>query len=294
MSLFTLKRYIEEFYQKHHLFLQKNYPGLTLNRLFQEIEHIDGNYYAFKQEEILSAVYLPHKKNPYTLFFEKILAGVPLEYITGKSYFYSSEFFVNSHVLIPRKETEHLVHLVLEKIKNKPSFMLADIGTGSGVIGVTLMCEIKQKIKMVMTDLSLEALQVAKTNFESHRFLVHPESEAVFLQRDRLEHNNDFFDMIISNPPYLDLTQKEEVHPQVSLFEPAEALFIKEDYLYWYETFFTQIKDHLKEEGSFLIEGDPKWLPKLQELAQKIGFKKVEIRKDLAGRLRYLEGEKNG
>jgi len=112
----SLEDYLQSFFNEEKKSLLSHYPGLTLHRLRSDIK-----LYALlnnvDSEELFDAPYLPYRSNPITLFFEKLKEGVPLEYITGRAYFYRSSFKVTPDVLIPRSETEILVELATQEIQ---------------------------------------------------------------------------------------------------------------------------------------------------------------------------------
>jgi release factor glutamine methyltransferase len=129
---------------------------------------------------------------------ERRISGEPLAYITGKREFYGREFAVNPFVLIPRPETEHLVEKALEIARNIPAPVIADIGTGSGAIAVTLAAELAQA-RIYATDISYDALDTARLNARRHGV----ESRITFLQGDLAEPLNEPVDILIANLPYV-------------------------------------------------------------------------------------------
>jgi len=224
-------------------------------------------------------------------FFQKIKLGIPLEYISFKSYFYSNEFYVNKDVLIPRSETEILVEDAINYINTNyhEGFSLYDIGTGSGIIPLTIASEVKRALKIKACDISLEALAVAKIN-DDHLFNKFDKGTTVnFEIRDRLLGIEEKFDLILSNPPYIkEVIDKEQVHHQADTHEPHMALYLKDDeYDLWFVTLFSQVKECLKEEGFFMMEGHEDHLEHLKELALKY-FSKAEVKKDYTNRDRFL------
>lgn len=152
----------------------------------------------------------------YQTLIQRCKVNEPIEYITGNVSFYSRDFFIQPGALIPRPETELLVDCALEIAKTKP-LRIAEIGTGSGIISVMLVLLVN-KIEIVATDISSEALAVAKIN--AKKFGV--EDKITFVQSNYLDNIYNEFDMIISNPPYI--ANDFELEENLS-YEPQNALF---------------------------------------------------------------------
>lgn len=152
----------------------------------------------------------------------------PIQYIIGRTQFFSADILVNSSVLIPRNETEQLVDLFLSdpKYSAESHLNLLDVGTGSGCIPIAIKMN-RSEWNCYGTDISKEALQVARENARNNQ------AEIEFVQTDfeKWEENLFFkeikWDVIISNPPYITLSEEEEMHQQVTDYEPRLALFHK-------------------------------------------------------------------
>jgi release factor glutamine methyltransferase len=211
--------------------------------------------------------------------------GEPIAYLTNTKEFHGLDFFVNKNVLIPRPETELLVEEVInktlkQKIK-KTKFKIADIGTGSGCIIISIAKSYKLKaISCYATDISKPALAVAKKNAKKHKVKIK------FLYGNLLEPlKNKKIDIVVANLPYGWQQWKNNTSAQTSglKFEPQKALFAKENGLYLYHKFFEQIANRKQKPELILGEFDPR---------QKIGMQKsikkhlpqycLEIKKDLA------------
>ncbi|RWZ58968.1 peptide chain release factor N(5)-glutamine methyltransferase [Halobacillus fulvus] len=163
--------------------------------------------------------------------------GKPVQHIIGTAPFYGREFFVNHHVLIPRPETEELVVGVLDWIENNNAHqsLLADIGTGSGAIAISLKRE-NPDLNVIATDLSDDALEVAKRNAQSL------EADVKFLQGDFLEPVSDQnIEILVSNPPYISWEAKSSMDDTVIDFDPELALFADENGLAAYYEIVRQI-----------------------------------------------------
>ena len=180
---------------------------------------------------------------------EKLTSGEPLQYILGYAYFVNSNYIVSPDVLIPRQETEQLAVGVLSTIVKmfgkEPEIKIVDIGTGSGILGIYLK-EYFPKSKVICTDISEKALEIAKKNAKLHNV------EIDFRQGDILEpiSNENNIDVIVSNPPYI--RSKETVDPQTLKYEPHLALFA-EPVTMFYEEILTSIDRQLMNDNKFLI-----------------------------------------
>ncbi|GIO24737.1 peptide chain release factor N(5)-glutamine methyltransferase [Oceanobacillus sp. J11TS1] len=165
--------------------------------------------------------------------------GIPVQHLTGYEEFYGRSFQVNEHVLIPRPETEELVLAVKEYLTRKKEHVrIADIGTGSGVIAITLALEV-DNAEVFATDISDEALQVAKQNAEKL------DAAVSFLQGNFLSplmNEMTPFDVIVSNPPYIAKSEASELSDTVRDFDPALALFAEADGMAAYHRIIDQMK----------------------------------------------------
>lgn len=216
---------------------------------------------------------------------EDFKKGIPFSYLTQTSEFYHHSFYVDSHVLIPRSETELLVDLIVNKKKFQNAL---DIGTGSGVIILSLLLQgvIQEGVGV---DISVKALEIAKLN--AHRLRV--SQRVKFLQGDRLENIQEKFDLIVSNPPYIkEKNHRSLVHSAVDRHEPHLALFLKDDeYDAWFLKFFQDIKVALRPQGTFMMEGHELELASQAETLRSLGFKSVEVTKDYSGLDRFLSAQ---
>lgn len=212
------------------------------------------------------------------------LAGRPFVYLLGQCEFYGQKFYINENVLIPRSETELLVDLLIQQKTHYKSAL--DIGTGSGVIVLTLL---KNHIvdSALAVDLSPEALEVARTNANKMRL----NQKCQFLLSDRLAKVETSFDLIVSNPPYIKASSHRSlVHKNVNTYEPHLALYLEdEQYTNWFDLFFTQVKTALNPGGTFMMEGHELELHDQANQLQSLGFQNVEVIKDYAGSDRFLK-----
>jgi release factor glutamine methyltransferase len=228
-----------------------------------------------------------NKKDVETLSLgiQRLINGEPIQYIVGKAWFYNMEFKVNSSVLIPRPETEELVHWIIQDWKNKKVNVL-DIGTGSGCIPLALAKNL-DLAEVDAIDVSEEALQLAKlvgaelaldVNFRSINIL---DSE----QREEL----GTYDVIVSNPPYIPNNERSEMNDRVLNYEPHLALFVDdEDPLIFYREIIDFALSHLNTGGKLYFECNEFKAQKVKTLLVAHGFEDVELRLDLQGKNRMI------
>ncbi len=207
----------------------------------------------------------------------------PVQYITGVQEFYGRSFVVTPAVLIPRPETEHLVEAVLA-IRPQPRHVL-DIGTGSGILAVTLALELPYSA-VTATDISADAIAVAQQNAkrlgagDRIRFR---ESDLFACLRE-----GDRFDCIVSNPPYV--TTTEVLEPEVRDYEPATALYAGEDGLAVYRRLIPEAHARLGRQGHLLLEIGHGQRDAVAEMLRGSGFEGIRFIDDLQGIARVAIG----
>jgi release factor glutamine methyltransferase len=215
------------------------------------------------------------------------ISGEPLQYILGHQEFWSIDFKVDPRVLIPRPETELLVEQslsILSKIPFKNPCFVLEIGTGSGAVAISLAKEVRD-IFLVATDISLEALMLAKENAKSSGVL----HQIQFLHGSlfnpfRLLKEREPFDLILSNPPYITFSEIERLPREVRDYEPLIALNGGEDGLVLYRNIISQGPSYLKRGGWLLLEVGQSQREKVFELIENQGdFLKPEFSQDLSG-----------
>ncbi|WP_318999815.1 peptide chain release factor N(5)-glutamine methyltransferase [Mesobacillus sp. S13] len=219
-------------------------------------------------------------------------AGEPIQYIIGSEEFYGRRFQVNEHVLIPRPETEELVHGTLQRLDklfpDRDSIDLVDVGTGSGAIAVTLKLE-KPELKVTAVDLSEDAIEVASKNASQlgadMEFLHGDLLQPLILQRKKV-------DVVISNPPYIPVSDQEWMSDIVTEHEPHMALFAGEDGLDLYRRFMEELPLVLKEKALVGFEIGAGQGEAVRGLLEKAFTKaKVEIVFDINGKDRMVFAE---
>ena len=214
--------------------------------------------------------------------------GKPYQQILGETYFYGNRFFVDENVLIPRPETEELIELIENKLSHlkKEKLKSLDVGTGSGCISISL-AKMFPNAEVSSIDISEKALNIAKKNADFHKVKIN------FIQKDYLTGKLDeIYDIIVSNPPYIDVLEKEEISNSVKGFEPNIALFAPENrVLAFYEKIAQDSENHLKKGGSVFLEINQKLGKETLQLFQDV-LTKSELIKDLSENDRFVIGEK--
>ena len=208
----------------------------------------------------------------------------PLQYITKKSEFYGREFFVNKKVLIPRPETEILIDIALEALKDEQKPYIIDVGSGSGCIGITLAAELANA-KILSLDISSDALSIAKKNANFYKL-----DNIQFLELDFLKSKiNKKANLIISNPPYISKRDFKNLMDDVKYFEPKIALTDFGDGLIFYKRFAEILPEFLRKNGLAIIELSNGNHPDIVfELFTDHGYKNIQIRNDLNGDKRAI------
>ena len=216
----------------------------------------------------------------FSLIEKHIREDVPLSHLVGFEYFYDRKFKVTKDVLSPRMETEELIYRVVEYVKStkKNNLKILDLCTGSGIIAITLKKELSQfSIDVVASDISEEAIKVAKENAQVH------EATIKFIQSDIFDNIADKFDIIISNPPYIDRKDEVTMQDNVLKYDPHLALFAEEEGMYFYRKIIEQANDYLNENGVIFFEIGYDQKDKIIKLADLNGYS-AEVYKDINGR----------
>ncbi|MCT4640905.1 MAG: HemK family protein methyltransferase [Bacteriovoracaceae bacterium] len=265
------KAKLDLFFEENKDLLQKNYPGLKLIRLYQELDEIS---------DIES-----FKKN--------LLEGIPLEYISNISYFYKEAFYVDNRVLIPRSETEILVEDSINFINKNNCSDIYEIGLGSGCISLSIGLDVDRGLRITGSDICDDALKVANLNLSKFKNEL-SKHKVLFIKQDRINPIENKYDFIVSNPPYIkEHMNRDGVHVQTLKHEPHKALFLKDDeFDSWFKKLFCDVFVSLKPSGAFFMEGHEDSLRDLGKIANKY-FSKVELKKDYTQRLRFLYAYKD-
>ncbi len=220
---------------------------------------------------------------------EQLKKEYPIQYIIGEVEFMDLKFEVNEQVLIPRPETEELIKWILSSENKTQMKSILDIGTGSGCIPIVLSNSIpKAKVKSI--DISAGALEVAKRNAVKNNVDIN------FSVQDILhtEELDDTYDVIVSNPPYVRESEKTQMKNNVLKYEPDLALFVSdEDPLVFYRHIASLALKYLNPLGVLYFEINQYLGSTLSSILKDLGFKKIELKKDIYGADRMIRAVKN-
>src|SRR5688572_4259266 len=220
---------------------------------------------------------------------ERLKKNEPVQYVLGEAWFAGMKFKVNKNVLIPRPETEELVEWVVQEsqksIVNSPDIL--DVGTGSGCIPITLKKKLANA-NISAIDVCSEALFTATENAIEH------ETDIDFILLDFLDEEKwkelEQFDIIVSNPPYIRQSEKENMHARVKGFEPEKALFVPDnDAMLFYRKLSDFSIQHLKPGGRLFVEINEALGNEVVNLFRSAGFTNIELRKDMQGKDRMVK-----
>jgi release factor glutamine methyltransferase len=270
----------------------------------------------------------PADADRYFALLARRAAGEPTQHLTGKQEFWGLEFEVTLDVLIPRPETEHLIEVALDRLAVREirtgrkqtltgeGLQIADIGTGSGCIAITLAKELPAAT-IYATDISSAALIVAQRNAARHSVA----DRIHFIESNLLEkvstvgaryimplrshganpevhessvtsHQSPFFDLIVSNPPYVGRREKETLEREVRDHEPELALYGGEEGYEFYADLITQSAAHLKPGALLVLELGHNSVPAVQPLLESPTWTNVGVTNDLAGIPRVIAAER--
>ena len=216
-------------------------------------------------------------------------AHIPLQHITGEQEFMGYPFCVNEHVLIPRQDTEILVEEAIQVMR--PKMKVLDMCTGSGCIVLSILKMCREKYYMtdlqgIGADVSEEALKVAREN--SRRL----EVPVTWIQSDLFAKipEEEKYDVIVSNPPYIETAVIDTLQEEVRLHDPYIALDGKEDGLYFYRRIISEAGKYLKTQGKLMFEIGCDQAEAVEELMKNAGYEQITVKKDLAGLDRVVYG----
>ena len=264
--------------------LQELYPKIEIQGFIRLIiEHIYGFGYTqflMRNDEKSG----DDERAEIKLLVERLKKFEPVQYILGETEFYGLKLSVNPSVLIPRPETEELVHWVLNsEIAQFPDII--DIGTGSGCIALALKSKMPEA-GITAVDISAEALQTAEKNAIRNNLDIRFIKADIF---DREILKWEKFDVIVSNPPYVMEQEKVKMEPNVLNYEPSAALFVTDvEPLIFYSTIADFAKKHLKKNGFMFFEINEALVSEVESLLIESGFSNIEIRKDINGKSRMV------
>ena len=226
----------------------------------------------------------------YKIVIEKRASHIPLQHITGEQEFMGLSFQVNEHVLIPRQDTEILVEEVMRHLSD--GMRILDICTGSGCILLSLL-KYSNECEGVGIDISSDALRVAQENAQRLQL------DATFLEGDLFlplksfqssKTSDTLFDIIVSNPPYIETKVIDTLMPEVRLHEPVSALDGGEDGLYFYRKIVAEAPRFMRKGAYLFFEIGCAQAQTVAMFMQEAGFVQIEVLKDYAGLDRVVFG----
>ncbi len=227
--------------------------------------------------------------NLYREFIRRRSKYEPLQYILGSVEFYGFEFKVDKSVLIPRPETEILVETVINSVEKNNKQNILDIGTGSGIIAVSLAKNLPFS-SITATDSSESALVIAKEN----AVLNGVEEQIKFKLSDILtdvDYEGKPFDIVVSNPPYVSFEEYQKLAPELRLFEPQSALTDNNDGLNFFRVIAGSSKKLLKKGGKLFLELGQDQSAKVFDFLNEENFINISIKKDYQNIDRVISGE---
>ena len=283
---------MENFYQCKEIFLdslKENLPSREIENIFFELLFFKMNWervdYLLNKNQKLSQKEVSFFKN----CLEKINKNIPVQYITGQVNFCNLLIKVNPNVLIPRPETEELVHLILNNHNQDSLKEILDIGTGSGCIIIALKKTLPNT-NCTAIDISKDAIRTATANAVLNKV------EVDFITKDILDYKNEekSWDMIVSNPPYIPISNKKHMHPNVVQNEPSQALFVEnEEPLKYYQIISDFANNHLKKNGKIYFEIHEDFANDVVNLLSIKKHFKTTVHKDFQGKKRFVVATKN-
>jgi release factor glutamine methyltransferase len=230
---------------------------------------------------------LPEQLSAFLALLEQRRKGTPIAYITSNREFWSRDFLVSPEVLIPRPDTELLIERSLELIPANTPCKIIDLGTGSGIIAITLAAE-RPHAQVSATDLSLTALRIARLNADKHRT-----NSIQFYHSDWFSDvPNSKFHLIVSNPPYI-AEDDSHLHQGDLRFEPKMALCAAEQGLSAIKIIAAAARNFLEPCGHLLIEHGYNQQQQVQTLFKDLHYDNIQTYTDLSGQPRVTYGQRN-
>ena len=215
---------------------------------------------------------------------KRLLDNEPIQYILGEAYFYGLNLCVTRDTLIPRPETEELVDLIIRE-NNAPDIKVLDIGTGSGAIAIALARNLKFP-KVSALDISDRAISVAEDNAKRLHLDINFITADIFCWSN----NEERYDIIVSNPPYIDNSEKLEMEKNVLDYEPHSALFVPdENPLLFYSRISQVAIDSLRSGGRIYFEINPRHSDEVVKLLKDDGFIDIVTLNDSYNKTRFIK-----
>ncbi len=283
-TILSLIRWSERHLNEHGI----DSPRLSAELILAEALRRDRVYLYTHFDQPL----LRNELDTYKKMFRRRLSHEPLQYILGRTDFFGRTFSVDPRVLIPRPETELLAEWLLDEVRKKsgqPEVTVADLGTGSGILAVTLSLA-DERIRCIAIDKSPDALDVAREN--AQRYGV--DDRIRFEESDMLAENlplpSNGIDFIVSNPPYIPANEWSALPEHIRTYEPKEALTDDGDGFAFYRSFTSIASGVLKPGGGMLVEVGAGQSDTVMRMFENTGARTVQTRNDYAGITRLVGG----
>ena len=238
-------------------------PQLDVEILLSKLINKDKKYLILNPKEILN----PEKLDIFKSLIERRKKGEPIAYLINKKAFWKNEFFVNKHVLIPRPDTELLVEKILKTCSKKTQLQILDIGTGSGCILLSLLKE-RSKDYGTGIDISKKSINVSKINAK----LLNLNNRTKFFHSSIDNFSFGKYDIIVSNPPYIELVNLKYLEKDVVNFEPKLALNGGLDGFSKIKTVISKANSLIKKNGKLILEIGFNQKVRVKEMLKKQGF----------------------
>jgi release factor glutamine methyltransferase len=265
------------------IYCRQEIEGIT-KLIFEKVLGLTRLQVHLNQHKILTSANLTQ----ITEIVNRLLQFEPIQYILGETEFYGLPIKVNSGVLIPRPETEELVDWIINDCHYENPVIL-DIGTGSGCIPIALSKNLTAA-STVAWDISPDALMVARENAKINKVKIN--FVCVDILKMKYPVQKQKYDIIVSNPPYVTVSEKGAMLKNVVDFEPHIALFVADkDPLIFYRTIAELATDLLKPSGKLYFEINEQFGNETVDLLSLKRFKNIILRKDINGKERMLKAE---
>lgn len=284
MSACTLRQWNATFeHELSHL-----YPREECRRFVSMLAEHYCKWSRTKQLTSADETLPPHANQQFGIILEGLKQARPIQHLIGEAWFMERPFSVSSDVLIPRPETEELVHHIVND-NQCPNPTILDIGTGSGCIAISLKLMIPHATVSAW-DISEKALTLARENSQSHH------CDVLFSRTDVLTQNPDEgeqYDIVVSNPPYICVQEKKLMHANVLKHEPHLALFVPDsDPLLFYRTIARLAQTILKPSGKLYFEINEAYGTETANMLTSMGYINIDILNDLQGKQRMLRAHR--
>ena len=254
--------------------------GLDAWYLMEYVFEMDRAHYFLREEEKAD----PQQEERYRDFIVQRSSRVPLQHLTHQAWFMGLEFYVDGRVLVPRQDTEILVEEAVKRLGSGQKVL--DMCSGSGCILLSIL-KFMPDCQGTGVDISEAALEVARMNGKRLNI------PAVFSKSDLFEQIDGYYDMIVSNPPYIPTSVIGSLEDEVRRFDPALALDGGEDGLDFYRRLIGASRDYLSPGGWLLLEIGHDQREAVLRMMEKAGYKELQAVSDLAGHDRVVMGQKD-